>query len=104
MLDGLLDAAIEANHPVSFDEGRFAIVTNVECGMRWTWTARKTNALVARTVKSCGPDAPMLALTRDNASHCAGMVARKPGSPRRSRKNPLKPLRGECRVNRCDRG
>src|SRR5215212_5731044 len=25
-------------------------------------------------------------------------------SPRRSRRNPLKPLRRECRVNRCDRG
>jgi hypothetical protein len=29
---------------------------------------------VLRTAKSCGPDAPMLALTRDNALHCAGMV------------------------------
>jgi hypothetical protein len=32
----------------------------------------------ARTVKSCGPDASMLALTRDNALHCAGTVATKP--------------------------
>ena len=31
-----------------------------------------------RTEKSCGPDAPTLALTRDNALHCAGTVATKP--------------------------
>jgi hypothetical protein len=62
-----------------------------------------TNAL-KRTAKSCGPDAPTLALTRDNALHCAGMVTTKPGSPRRSRRKPLKPLRGECRAFRCDRG
>ena len=44
-------------------EGRFAIVTDVERGMRWTcWVA----ALVARTnestrtQKSCGPDTPTL--------------------------------------------
>ena len=33
-----------------------------------------------RTAKSCGPDAPMLASTRDNALHCAGTGARKPDS------------------------
>jgi hypothetical protein len=33
-----------------------------------------------------------------------GTVARKPGSPRRSRSKPLKPLRGECRVFRRNRG
>jgi len=32
------------------------------------------------------------------------MVAKKPGSPGRARRKPLKPLRGECRVNRRDRG
>src|ERR1700733_14916250 len=32
-----------------------------------------------RTAKSCGPDAPTLASTRDNALHCAGMVTTKPG-------------------------
>ena len=29
-------------------------------------------------------------------------VANKPGH--RARRKPLKPMRGECRVNRCDRG
>jgi hypothetical protein len=33
---------------------------------------------VLRTAKSCGPDAPTLASTRDNALHCAGMVATSP--------------------------
>ena len=28
-------------HPVPDQEGRFAIVTNVGCGMRWTLDARK---------------------------------------------------------------
>src|SRR5512135_2101423 len=45
-----------------------------------------------RTAKSCGPDAPTLATTGDDASHHAGMVARKPGSPGRSRRKPLKPF------------
>ena len=31
-----------------------------------------------RTAKSCGPDAPTLASSRDNALHCAGMVATSP--------------------------
>ena len=35
-----------------------------------------------RTAKSCGLDASTLALTRDNASHCAGMVTRKPDHQR----------------------
>jgi hypothetical protein len=29
--------------------------------MRWTRVARETNALIPRTAKSCGPDAPTLA-------------------------------------------
>jgi hypothetical protein len=33
---------------------------------------------VKRTMKSCGPDAAMLASTRDNALHCVGTVANKP--------------------------
>ena len=37
-------------------EGRFAIVTDVETGMRWTlWRDRRTRT--KRTAKSCGPDA-----------------------------------------------
>jgi hypothetical protein len=59
---------------------------------------------VLRTAKSCGPDAPTLASSSREASFLGATVARKPGSPGRARRKPLKPLRGECRVNRCDRG
>src|SRR5467141_2567009 len=48
-------------------EGRFAIVTDVGCGMRWTlWRqvlfSRRTKT-PRRTAKSCGPGAAMLALS-----------------------------------------
>jgi hypothetical protein len=33
--------------PALFKEGRFAIVTNVGCGMRWTLWRRKTGAAQA---------------------------------------------------------
>ena len=46
--------------PVSL-EGRLAIVTDVEHGMRWTLPARNDEARLRRTAKSCGPDAPTLA-------------------------------------------
>ena len=100
-------------HPVS-PEGRLAIVTDVEtgCGGR-EGAERRTAPLpgeafwrrrVARTAKSCGPDAPMLASTRGNACALRGDGDNKPGSPGRARRKPLKPLRGECRPFRCDRG
>ena len=49
-----------SRYPVP-NEGRFAIVTDVGCGMRWTQAALKTRAPILRTAKSCGPDAPTLA-------------------------------------------
>jgi hypothetical protein len=56
-------------------EGRFAIVTNVGFGMRWTRQRRHTGvpcgrATRLRTAKSCGPDAPT------PASSCAEVSAR----------------------------
>jgi hypothetical protein len=60
-------------------EGRFAIVTDVGLGMRWTQVAPKTSALILRTVKPCGPDAPTLASSSREASFSRAMVARKPG-------------------------
>jgi hypothetical protein len=65
--------------------------------VRWTLASSQGVRGDKRTAKPCGPDAPTLASTRDNAAHCAGMVARKPGSPGRARSKPLKPLRRECR-------
>jgi hypothetical protein len=44
-------------------EGRFAIVTDVGCGMRWTLGRRKTGAALKRTAKSCGPDISTLMST-----------------------------------------
>src|SRR5580692_1526941 len=41
-------------------KGRFAIVTNVRVGMRWTLMALLTRAHYPRTAKSCGPDASMV--------------------------------------------
>src|SRR5579863_2803526 len=43
--------AVPASH-----EGRFAIVTDVGCGMRWTRSCQATNGIDPRTAKSCGPD------------------------------------------------
>ncbi|WP_316231601.1 hypothetical protein [Bradyrhizobium sp. SZCCHNR1051] len=71
-------------------EGRFATVTD-----RWQWDAMgvdcrsvsyftRTNG-DARTVKSRGPDTPMLVSRAMRASALSRMVANKPGAPRRSR-------------------
>src|ERR1700742_5265304 len=47
--------------PAPTREGRFAIVTNVGRGMRWTRAALLTRAPVLRTAKAGGPDGPALA-------------------------------------------
>jgi len=57
-------------------EGRFAIVTNVGSGMRWT-QCRSRRMPILRTAKSYGPGAPRLALSRQN--DLPATVARKPG-------------------------
>jgi hypothetical protein len=44
-------------------EGRFAIVTNVGSGMRWTLRLCVDERSLERTAKSCGPGAPTLALS-----------------------------------------
>jgi hypothetical protein len=41
--DGQINA-ISFGRPALFQEGRFAVVTNVWRGMRWTLSARKTSA------------------------------------------------------------
>ena len=71
-------------------KGRFAIVTNVGLGMRWTREALLTSALILRTVKSCGPDAPTLASSREIFAGEGGNKARSPG---RARSKPLTPSR-----------
>ena len=87
-------------------EGRFAIVTDVRRDAVDAGGAL-TKALILRTAKSCGPDAPTLASSSREASFLqvswgdGGKQARSPG---RARRKPLKPLRGECRAIRRDRG
>ena len=74
-------------------KGRFAIVTNVGRGMQWTRAALLTRALVLRTAKPCGPDAPTLASSSREAKLLGGDGGKKARSPRRVRRKPLKPLR-----------
>jgi len=76
-------------------EGRFAVVTDVGCGMRWTWKCRWRTARM-RTAKSCGPDASTLAF-KSAGNFPAGdgdKKARSPGEREVSRK----PLRREGRT------
>ena len=81
-------------------EGRFAIVTNVGRGMRWTcWVAARLprrRTISTRTAKSCGPDTPTL--VSSSQGDLAGDGGKKARSPGRVRRTPLKPLRREGRM------
>jgi hypothetical protein len=83
-------------------EGRIAIVTSVGYGMRWTQAALLTRA------RACGRRSRVVLTPRRwrqvGGSDSAGDGGKQARSPGRARYKPLKPLRGECRVNRCDRG
>jgi hypothetical protein len=83
-----------SRHPVP-TEGRFAIVTDVGRDAVDAGGAADESANL-RTAKSCGPDAPTLAFK--SAGFSADDGDNKARSPGRARRNPLKPLRGECRV------
>jgi hypothetical protein len=75
------------------------VVTDVGCGMRWTRRRARRSALT-RTAKPCGPDAPTLAFKLATMlSHRAGDGGNKARSPGRARSKPLKPLRGEGRID-----
>jgi hypothetical protein len=55
---------LSLRYPASH-EGRFAIVTNVGCGMRWArwvaaWVISARTNIPMRTVKPCGPGIPVL--------------------------------------------
>ncbi len=84
-------------------EGRFAIVTDVESGMRWTQASLLTRARICRG----RPSRVVLTPRRwrqvgDDAStdvwHRAGDGGKKARSPGRARRKPLTPSRGECRA------
>jgi hypothetical protein len=88
----------------SHTKGRFAIVTDVGHGMRWTRVTLLTRA------QPCGRRSRVVLTPRrwrqvgDDASHHAGDGGKQARSPGRARRKPLKPLRGECRAIRRDRG
>jgi hypothetical protein len=86
----------ECADPASLNEGRIAIVTTREAGMRWTRRCRR-RTVTTRTVKSCGPGAPKAgAKLAMMLSHRAGDGGKRQGSPGRA---PIsrKPLRREGR-------
>ena len=103
-LDGGVDAGISRSASRLRSKGRFAIVSDVGCGMRWTRVAAcdercqrgRPRRVVLAPRRWCQV-LKKLTLLRDDGGN-------KARSPRRARYTPLKPLRGECRVNRCDRG
>jgi hypothetical protein len=67
---------IAVPHP---SEGRFAIVTDVGWGMRWTWSRQATNDVDSRTAKSCGSDSSTLESNRRRCLRIAPVtVTRKP--------------------------
>ena len=76
-------------------EGRVAIVTAAGRDAVDA-DAPITNGDFSRTVKSCGPDTPMLVSSLREVAQAT--VAKTPGAPGRARYTLLKPLRGECRV------
>jgi hypothetical protein len=84
--------ATSLGRPALLKEGRFAVVTNVGCGMRWTRRPADERCL-SRTAKSCGPDTPTLVSSWRRCLRVTPMmVAIKPGSPGRARRKPLKPF------------
>ena len=71
-------------------EGRFAVVTDVGSGMRWTRQRQaqslRGRMMLSRTAKSCGPGAPTLALSSwTRTTGDGGNKARSPGRSRISR-------------------
>ncbi len=72
--------------PRPIREGRFAIVTNVGCGMRWTQVGATDESASSRTTKPCGLSASTLARSRPQCSRIAPVtVTKKARSPERAR-------------------
>ena len=63
----------------SHTEGRFAIVTDVGAWDAVDARSALTKALILRTAKPCGPDAPTLASSSRETSFLGMTVANKPG-------------------------
>src|ERR1700686_2032666 len=88
-------SVVHIRRPVPL-EGRFAIVTSAGRDAMDAGGASDEGISRGRK-KACGPDTPTLVSSSRRATFVGdgGQRARAPG---RARTNPLKPLRGECRV------
>src|SRR5205814_8488668 len=93
-LYALIEAVIERAGPAS-NEGRFAIVTNAG------WDAVDADVLLTNSMR-CGRRSRVVLTPRRRrqvgGSNSAGDGDKKARSPGKSRRKPLKPLRGECRA------
>src|SRR5579872_6999929 len=94
-LDGGVEAALLSRIVPPRQEGRLAIVTNAG--------RDAVDALAPLTNGARGGRRSRVVLTPRRWRQVCGdipqaMVAKKPGSPGRARRKPLKPLRGECRA------
>ena len=80
-------------------EGRFAIVTNVGSGMRWTRRHQLTSDVAGGRRSRVVLTPRRWCQVGDDASHRADDGGKKARSPGRARRKPLKPLRRKRRVN-----
>jgi hypothetical protein len=87
-----------ARRILSRRRGARAIATVVGTGRDGHFDVVRRTTL-KRTAKSCGPDAPTLAFkfAKTRVPRLADDGGKKARSPRRARRKPLKPSRGECR-------
>jgi hypothetical protein len=78
------------------EEGRFAIVTNVGSGMRWTRPhVRRTSR--SRTAKACGPGAPTLALSSHRRSRVLRATGQESPVPGKNTKHAVNQCAGSAR-------
>src|SRR5579871_47938 len=103
-LDRLVDAAIEATHPVSFARGvsRSSRTLSAGCDGRG-WRARRVRQ--TRTAKSCGPDIPTLISNGRRCFRIAACDGDNKAGLRGEHEGNRKTIRaGNAGRNRCDRG
>ena len=86
--------------PCPLQEGRFAIVTSVGRGMRWTrWRAGRSASGRGRRSRVVLTPRRWRSRSRRRVPRFAGNGGNKARSPGRARSKPLKPLRREGRMN-----
>ncbi len=87
---------VHSLHPVPA-RGAYAS-SRTRGGTRWTWAASSDERCGLRTAKSCGPDAPGLA-SSSQVTSLLMTVTNKVMDTGESTKQPLTPLRRECRCS-----